>query len=108
VELSGVIPQLRYLIHAKVPLDRTFYLSLSEVVRYNLTDKGEGPVAGFEQNRVYAGIGFNAGKRARIGFGYLWRYQREPVGASLLANLPAPNSRASSLLQENSGALIGL
>ena len=80
MELSGVIPQLRYLIHAKVPLDRTFYLSFSEVVRYNLTDKGEGPVAGFEQNRVYAGIGFNAGKRARIGFGYLWRYQREPVG----------------------------
>ena len=36
--VSGVIPQVRYLIHATVPLDRTFYLSFSEAVRVNLTD----------------------------------------------------------------------
>jgi len=36
--VSGVIPQVRYLIYATVPLDRTFYLSFSEAVRVNLTD----------------------------------------------------------------------
>lgn len=75
--ISGVIPRLRYLIHATVPLNPAFYLSFSEAARFNLVSKGEGPVSGFEQNRVYAGLGFNASKYARIELGYLWRYERE-------------------------------
>lgn len=44
-------------------------------VRFNLAEKGTGPVAGFEQTRVYAGIGFHLGGITRIEVGYLYRYE---------------------------------
>jgi hypothetical protein len=75
--ISGVIPRLRYLVHLEVPLTERFYLGFSEAARFNTTGKGEGPVTGFEQNRIYGGVGFRAGKYARIELGYLWRFERK-------------------------------
>ena len=77
--IDGVIPRVRYLIHINHPLSPSVYLAGSEAVRFNLTDKGEGPVSGFEQNRLYFGVGFKR-RWAKIEVGYLWRYERERVG----------------------------
>lgn len=74
--ISGIIPRLRYLIQARYPLGSTKYLVASEAIQFNLVDKGEGPVGGFEQNQVYVAIGFKWGKYTRIETGYLWRYER--------------------------------
>jgi hypothetical protein len=81
-DLNGVIPRLRYLVHIKHPLGTTGnrYFAFSEAVRFNLTDKGAGPVAGFEQNRIYFGVGFKTTRRLNIELGYLWRYERKREG----------------------------
>jgi hypothetical protein len=79
-EISGVIPRLRYLIHGTAPISPKFYFSGSGAARFNLSDKGEGPVYGFEQSRLYAGVGYKAGKYARVELGYLWRYELERRG----------------------------
>jgi len=75
--ISGTIPRLRYLIHTTTPLSRLFYFAFSEAFRFNLVDKGTGPVSGFEQNRLYAGFGVHASKYLKVEFGYLWRYELE-------------------------------
>jgi hypothetical protein len=74
--ISGIIPRLRYLVQAKHPLGSTKYLVASEAIEFNLVDKGQGPVGGFEQNQVYVAIGFKWGKYTRIETGYLWKYER--------------------------------
>jgi hypothetical protein len=68
---------VRYLIHTPPPLSTLFYFALSEAFRFNLLDKGTGPVSGFEQNRLYAGFGVHASKYLRVELGYLWRYELE-------------------------------
>jgi hypothetical protein len=49
----------------------------------NLDDKGKGPVSGFEQLRLYAGIGRNFNEHVQVEFGYLWRYEEKRVRESL-------------------------
>jgi hypothetical protein len=78
--IDGMIPRVRYLIHTSIPLGAHRYIALSEAVRFNLTDKGEGPVDGFEQNRIYAGVGFRANRRLKLEVGYLWQYERQRIG----------------------------
>lgn len=78
--IDGMIPRVRYLIHANIPLGANRYVALTEDVRFNLTDKGEGPVSGFEQNQIYAGVGFRKHKKMKIEVGYLWQYERKRTG----------------------------
>ncbi len=78
--ISGTIPRIRYLLHVTTPLSRLFYFALSEAFRFNLIDKGTGPVSGFEQNRLYAGFGVHASQYLRVELGYLWRYELERSG----------------------------
>jgi hypothetical protein len=80
--ISGTIPRLRYLIHTTTPLSPLFYFALSEAFRFNLVDKGTGPVSGFEQNRLYAGFGVHASKYLKVELGYLWRFELERDRAS--------------------------
>lgn len=80
--ISGTIPRLRYLIHTTTPLSPLFYFALSEAFRFNLVDKGIGPVSGFEQNRLYAGFGVHASKYLRVEIGYLWRFELERMRPS--------------------------
>jgi len=77
--IDGIIPRLRYLLHVDHPINSSWYLAASEAIRFNLVDRDQGPVMGFEQNRLYFGVGYRAGI-AKIEFGYLWRYERERSG----------------------------
>jgi hypothetical protein len=76
-DISGTIPRLRYLVHVTTPIGPLFYSALSEAFRYNLVDKGTGPVYGFEQNRLYGGFGVHATNYLRVELGYLWRFELE-------------------------------
>ena len=80
--LDGVLPRLRLLTHAAHPLgESTSYLTSFGELRFNLDDKGEGPVDDFEQSRIFAGLGRHLGDRVLLEAGYLWRYKRERTGA---------------------------
>ena len=74
--ISGILPRLRYLINVQRPLNATYYLKSWGAVRFNLGNKGEGPVAGFEQNRIFFGLGAHTSKRGKFEVGYLWKYEK--------------------------------
>lgn len=76
-DTDGVLPRLRLGLRVTYPLGEAWYAAASEEIRFNLRDPGTGPVGGFEQNRVYAGLGRKIDERARVEFGYLWRFERE-------------------------------
>jgi hypothetical protein len=83
-DMDGVIPRLRFLEHLSHPIgDSPYYLTGFGAVRFNLDDKGSGPVAGFEQSRIYAGLGRHIGERIQFEVGYLWRYEEERSGDDL-------------------------
>jgi hypothetical protein len=82
--IDGILPRLRFLTHVSYPIgDSPSYLTGFGAVRFNLDDKGEGPVSGFEQSRIYAGLGRHFGERIQFEVGYLWRYEEKRTGDDL-------------------------
>jgi len=77
--VDGVIPRLRYLLHVKHPLGTSGkrYLVAQNATRFNLASNDTGPPDGFEQNRLYFGVGFHPLPTMRFEIGYLWRFQRQ-------------------------------
>ena len=76
--ISGVIHRARFLTHASYPIcEGPYYLTGFGAVRFNLNDKHEGPVHGFEQSRVFFGLGRHIGDHVQFEAGYLYRYQSE-------------------------------
>jgi hypothetical protein len=83
-DMDGVIPRLRFLQHLSHPLGNSpFYLTGFGAIRFNLDDKGQGPVSGFEQSRIYAAVGRHFGDNIQFEAGYLWRYEEERSGNDL-------------------------
>ena len=79
--IGGVIARSRFRLKAAHPLwSSPWYLVGSEEVFVNLNSQGEGPVSGFEQNRLFAGLGVHLGRHLRAELGYLWRFERERSG----------------------------
>jgi hypothetical protein len=77
-DINGVIPRLRVLEHISHPIgDSHFYVTGFGAIRFNLDNKGQGPVSGFEQCRIYAALGRHFGDRVQFEVGYLWRYEEE-------------------------------
>lgn len=78
-DIGGAIVRFRYRLRTKYDIDgfrlKGFHLSSSEEVLVNLNDKGKGPIEGFDQNRMRAGVGWHFG-RARVETGYEWQYVR--------------------------------
>lgn len=72
-DATGVIVRLRY----RLRLDRRFgdhwYAALSDEVFANVNDRGEGPPAGFEQNRLRTTVGRFVVPGVRGEFGYDWQ-----------------------------------
>jgi hypothetical protein len=80
-DIDGAIPRLRLLEHLSYPIgDSPYYLTGFGAVRFNLDDKGEGPVSGFEQSRIYAALGRHIGNHVQFEAGYLWRHEEERSG----------------------------
>ena len=51
-----------------------WYGGVSNEVFVNLDDRGEGPVSGFEQNRLRFAVGGPLHRRLRVESGYEWQY----------------------------------
>lgn len=83
--VDGVVHRLRYLLHVTHPLGDSgkYYLAAQEAVRFNAASNDTGPVDGFEQSRLYFGVGREMTKKLKIEVGYLWNYQREREGPNL-------------------------
>jgi hypothetical protein len=79
------VPRLRYLIHVSHPLGDSdkYYWAAQEAVRFNAASKDTGPVDGFEQSRLYFGVGRKVTRKMKIEVGYLWNYQRKREGENL-------------------------
>jgi len=74
--VQGVLPRIRYLFNFSHPIGNSIaYYTGFGAVRFNIGEKGVGPVAGFEQFRIYIGIGFHFGGVTRLEIGYLYRYE---------------------------------
>jgi hypothetical protein len=80
--LDGVVHRLRYLLHVTHPLGESgkYYFAAQEAVRFNAASKNSGPVDGFEQSRLYFGVGRKMSHKLKIEVGYLWNYQLERDG----------------------------
>lgn len=78
---SGTIVRARYRIQGTHPLWRSRWSGVvSEEVLVNLNGLGEGPVSGFEQNRVSAGVRVRLGPHMRVQLGYTWRFKEARSG----------------------------
>jgi hypothetical protein len=83
--IDGVVNRLRYLLHLTYPLGSSgrYYFAAQEAVRFNAASNDTGPVDGFEQSRLYFGVGRNMNPKLKIEVGYLWNFQRERQGPDL-------------------------
>lgn len=83
-DIPGIIPRLRFLQHLSHPLgEGPNYLTGFGAIRLNLDNKGQGPVSGFEQSRIYAALGRHLNDHTQFEVGYLWRYEFERVDDNL-------------------------
>jgi hypothetical protein len=86
--LSGILPRIRYLFNWSRQLgDSPVYATGFAAVRFNLDEKGAGPVSGFEQVRANAALGIHLGHFTRLEVGYLYRYENSRNVANLSDNV---------------------
>lgn len=75
-DIDGIIPRIRYLFNYHIPIGKkNHYLTGYSAVRFNLVDKGAGPVEGFEQVRLRLSFGIPISDFMDIEIGYLYRYE---------------------------------
>ena len=73
--VDGVVVRFRYRLRAMHPIGKSsWYVALSDAVFANLNDEGEGPVYGFEQNRLRFALGAQFFERLRVEGGYEYQY----------------------------------
>jgi len=72
--IGGVLWRGRYRLHLAQPIrDSRWSVVAWNETFVNVNEKNEGPPHGYEQNRLFGGIGFRFGSHARVVGGYLWR-----------------------------------
>jgi hypothetical protein len=87
-ELPGILPRIRYLLAYSRQLgDSPWYVAGLGAVRFNLDEKGTGPVSGFEQTRANVGLGYHIGGFTRLEVGYLYRFERSREAPALSDNV---------------------
>jgi len=87
-DLPGILPRVRYLFNWTRQLgDTSMYATGFGAIRFNMDEKGTGPVSGFEQVRVTANLGFHLGDYTRFEIGYLYRFERSRGKADLSDNV---------------------
>jgi len=87
-DLPGILPRLRYMVtYARQLGDTPWYMAGFGAVRFNLDEKGTGPVSGFEQVRANVGLGYHIGGFTRLEVGYLYRFERSREAANLSDNV---------------------
>lgn len=77
-DIDGAIVRARYRLHLTHPIGVSSWTLIgSEEVFVNLNSKGTGPVCGFEQNRLFGGLGRKVGEHLWVEAGYQWGFEEE-------------------------------
>lgn len=89
--INGCSVRARHYIRGAYPIGRTnWYLVGSEELFVNLNSLRTDLKAGFEQNRLYGGLGRNINKHTSVEIGYQWQYVNR--------NDPADNIGRSAIM----------
>ena len=86
--VSGLVYRVRYRLRGEHTFDQTpWYIALSNELFHNLNSQGAGPPSGFEQYRVYGGVGHYLTDRLWIEAGYQWKnkHRRDDTDQSVHA-----------------------
>ncbi len=88
-EFEGSSWRFRHHLRVTMPLPkyRRWYLVASEEPFFNLNSPEDGPRRGFNQNRLYFGIGRQINRCTRIEVGYLHQYKNNRGSSDLSNNL---------------------
>ncbi len=75
-DVSGVVVRARYRLRLKHDLtDSPWYIEGSDEVFMNLNKQDGGPESGFDQNRIFLGMGRDLSPRVGLKFGYQSAYK---------------------------------
>lgn len=92
VDNVGTVIRLRHRISALHGIaDTPAYLTISNEIFFNLNDQGSGPPYGFEEDRLFGGIGYHFGPRLRAEMGYMWRPATPRAGPAVSSHIIAVN-----------------
>lgn len=92
IDNVGTVVRLRHRISALHGIaDTAAYLTTSNELFFNLNDQGSGPPVGFEEDRLFAGIGYHFGPHLRAEMGYMWRPARPRNTPTLSSHIVAVN-----------------
>lgn len=72
--VSGTGHRARHMVKLDFDLYKRIYLATSNEIFVNLNTVRDGPEAGIDQDRYFAGLGFRLGNRNRIEVGYQLQY----------------------------------
>jgi len=80
--IDGAILRGRYRLQLAHPIasSKVYAIGWNEVF-VNLNDKHRGPVHGYEQNRIFGGLGYRFEHRVRGELGYMWRNKDNRSGS---------------------------
>ena len=92
VDNVGTVLRLRHRLSTLWSIsDTAAYLTASNEIFFNLNDQGEGPPLGFEEDRLFAGVGYHFGPHLRAETGYMWRPSRSRGNPTLSSHIVAVN-----------------
>lgn len=72
--LAGTGNRLRHMLKLEYDLNSKLYLVASDELFINLNSVTNGPQAGIDQNRIFAGVGVRPFSRTRFEVGYQYQY----------------------------------
>lgn len=87
----GTALRTRYQLKYIYPLSKDWSIVFSDEIFWNLNTVSWGPVAGFDQNRVFIGPGYQINQDSRIEFGYLNNYTNKDLNDDLNMHMVAIN-----------------
>ena len=92
IDNVGTVLRLRHRISTLWSIvDTDAYLIASNELFFNLNDQGAGPVVGFEEDRLFGGVGYHFGPHLRGELGYMWRPVRRRSGPTESDHIVAVN-----------------
>lgn len=86
--VDGVSLRARHMLRFTHPVDagKRWFVAVSDEAFATLNDAGGGPQAGFDQNRAYAGLRWQAAPGLALELGYLHQFVNRPSDDDLSSN----------------------
>ncbi len=88
---SDVGWRFRQMLKASVPIAYDFSFVMSDEYFANINKTNYGADDGFDQNRAFAGIGYNFDKNIKTEIGYMNQYIRKPQSADRMSDILSVN-----------------